>query len=119
MKPRKHGFKGQFRAHNHLIRNIVDELKQLREDQGYTQTEFAQLIGRNQSSISRFENFESYPSFDMVRDYAIALKHQIKINLVPLQDTNGSYSYTTKANTGTSSTPSPKVTWSEHKPQFT
>lgn len=84
------------RTINHEIRDLVDQLKSLRKDAGYNQEEFAERIGRHQSSISRFEDFESYPRLDMIRDYLVALDQDIKFVVKPAVPEN-TYKFTQPA----------------------
>ncbi len=48
-------------------------LQQIREDQGLSQTQFAELVGTSQSTISQIEAGERNPSYDMLRRLATAL----------------------------------------------
>lgn len=48
-------------------------VQEIREDQGLTQTEFAELVGTSQSTISQIEAGERNPSYNMLRRLASAL----------------------------------------------
>jgi len=57
-------------------------LIQARKDAGYTQTEFAELLGIKQSTLSKFEGPESDPRLSTIRRYARTLGARISHTVV-------------------------------------
>lgn len=49
-------------------------VQEIREDQGLTQTQLAELVGTSQSTISQIEAGDRNPSYKMLRQLASALK---------------------------------------------
>jgi DNA-binding XRE family transcriptional regulator len=64
-----------------LARQVI----KMRVDKGITQAELAQLVGTQQSSISRLESMTSLPSLTFLQRIAAVLDARIEINLTPNQ----------------------------------
>jgi transcriptional regulator with XRE-family HTH domain len=56
-----------------VLLKLGDRLKEIREDQGLSQTELAGLVGTSQSTISQIEGYERNPSYQMLQKLADAL----------------------------------------------
>ena len=69
---------------------IAIRLKQIRKSRGLTQSELAELIGRDTKHISKLEIAGSYPSIDTLDRMASALNVEIKefFNFDALKDKN-------------------------------
>ena len=58
--------------------SLGNRVRQLREEKGYTQTEFANLIGKDQPSINRMEKGRINPSYIYLIEVAEGLEIDIK-----------------------------------------
>lgn len=64
-------------------RIMLGDLIELREASGKTQTEIADQLGRNRSTVCRFESMESDPRLSTVFRYAHAVGAMIEIEVSP------------------------------------
>ncbi|GAB1372829.1 hypothetical protein MASR1M45_28920 [Candidatus Kapaibacterium sp.] len=69
-----------------LANRIVLQLYQIRQKYGYSQQELADKIGTTQSVIARMELKKTIPSLSFLNKVAKALKMELKIELVPIQN---------------------------------
>ena len=60
---------------------IIDDLVQIRKNQGITQQDIAEKVGVRAPNITRFEKKKSHPSLQFLSKYADALGYQIDIGL--------------------------------------
>ncbi|MDP9801211.1 transcriptional regulator with XRE-family HTH domain [Arcanobacterium wilhelmae] len=68
----------RLRAQNNRARDLVAELVKARKDMKITQIDMAAELEVDQATISRFENFVTYPRLDFLRDYAEAVGKEIQ-----------------------------------------
>lgn len=59
------------------------ELKKIREAQGLSQVQLAELIGTKQPAIARLESGRVMPRIDLLQKIAKALNMHLQIRLVP------------------------------------
>lgn len=64
-------------------RTMLEDLIELREASGKTQSEIADQLGRNRSTVCRFESMESDPRLSTVFRYAHAVGAMIEIEVSP------------------------------------
>lgn len=62
---------------------VAQQVIELRQAQGMSQTELAHLVGTKQSGISRLENAASSPSLSFLYRIAEALDADLNIQFVP------------------------------------
>lgn len=67
-------------------RNLLEDLIELREKSGRSQSEIATQLGRNRSSVCRFESMESDPRLSTVFRYAHAVGAMIDITVSPYSE---------------------------------
>lgn len=78
-----------------LCNSLVDTLKDLRVEQGFTQQMIAEAAGVNFSTISRIESHERIPRLDIILRYANAVNAMIDV--VPTQPSDAiNWSFTCK-----------------------
>lgn len=53
--------------------NFANNLKQIRKQKGLTQTELADMLGTNKTTISNYETGYSSPSLDVLREICTKL----------------------------------------------
>ncbi len=63
---------------------VAIKVRSLREDMGLTQREFAQVIGKPQSTVARIENGNMNASTKMLSDIAKATKQRLTIQFEPV-----------------------------------
>ena len=63
---------------------ISVEVRNLREQFGMTQREFADLVGKPQSTIARIESGKMNVSFNVLNDIAIATKNKLIVSFKPV-----------------------------------
>ncbi|KAF0491606.1 helix-turn-helix domain-containing protein [Pediococcus acidilactici] len=63
---------------------VAIKVRSLREDMGLTQREFAQVIGKPQSTVARIENGNMNASIKMLSDIAKATKQRLTIQFEPV-----------------------------------
>ena len=57
-----------------LSGDVMDRLKNLRKEKGYTQIKMQMLTGIDQSDYSKLENGKRYFTFEQLRKLAVALE---------------------------------------------
>lgn len=60
-------------------RQLMDQLVDLREKHGLSQAEVARRMGVHQSSVARFEAYDSNPTFSTLRRYALAIEARLRL----------------------------------------
>jgi len=66
---------------------VISDVLRLRYDQGLTQTQLAQRMGRQQPSIGRFEAGNTNPTLGFLQDIAEALGARLVVRLEPIDAT--------------------------------
>ena len=59
------------------------EVRTLREQRGWTQTELAERAGMTQSAMARFEAGGTVPTLPVLERIAVALQMRLSIELIP------------------------------------
>ncbi|WP_246955827.1 helix-turn-helix transcriptional regulator, partial [Brachybacterium sp. Marseille-Q7125] len=62
---------------------LLEDLVDLREQQGLSQRDVAERMGVTQSAVSQFERYDANPTLASVRRYALAVGARISIDVAP------------------------------------
>lgn len=76
-------FAKEYQKENQRLQISV-EVRNLREQFGMTQREFADLVGKPQSTIARIESGKMNVSFNVLNDIAIATKNKLIVSFKPV-----------------------------------
>jgi DNA-binding XRE family transcriptional regulator len=71
-----------FREEERKKIEIAIELLHLREENGLTQRELAERVGKPQSTIARIETGKIFPSFKLINDIAKALGKDVQLKFI-------------------------------------